>query len=95
MMPREHKDTADHLLDVIVACRLSGIDSKEYQETRCPQVVFQQIAVERMHQDGLQTLVLQLVKFATPKCAFTGATTAAAGQLTSVFVTAARSTFTS
>ena len=27
MMQREHKDTADHLLDVIMASRLSGIDS--------------------------------------------------------------------
>ena len=95
MMQREHKDTADHLLDVIMASRLSGIDSQEHQETRCPQLVYQRIAVERMHQDGFKALTLPLVKFAASKCVFTGATTAAAGQLSSVFATAARSTFTS
>ena len=94
-MSRERRDTTEDHTDVIVDWRLGGIDSQEHQETRCPLDVYQRIAVERMHQDGSQALTLPLAKLPTPKSAFTGVITAAAGQLPSVFATVARSTFTS
>ena len=94
-MPREHKDTTDHHTDVTMDWRLGGTDSQEHQETRCQLVVYQRIAVGRMHQGGSQAVSLPLVKLPTPKSAFTGVITAAAGQLPSAFATVARSTFTS
>ena len=94
-MPREHKDTTEDHTNVIVDWRLGGTDSQEHQETRCPLVVYQRIAVERVHQGGSQVHTLPLAKLPTPKSAFTGVITAAAGQLPSVFATVACSTFTS
>ena len=94
-MLQEHKETTDHLTDVIMDWQLDGTDSLEQRETRCLRLVCQHTAAERMRQGILQELFLLLVKLEVSECAFIGATTAAVGQLLFVSGTAAHSTFTS
>ena len=94
-MLQEHKETTDHLTDVIMDWQLGGTDSQGQRETQCLRLVCQHIAAERMPQGGFKDLVLPLVKLAMSRCAFIGAATAVVGQLTFVSGTAARSTFTS
>ena len=94
-MPPDERRATERLTDVITDWQLDGTDSWDYPEAECLHLVCLSSAAERMRQGGLQALILPLVKFAVLECVFIGVVTAAVGQLTFAFATAARSTFIS
>lgn len=89
-----HRATKE-LSNATGVCVKPGIGSQEAQEGRCLPHVQLSISVARMRRGGSLVVIQQWLKGPSQeKCVFTGQTVAVNGRSTSVFVTAAPSTYT-
>ena len=93
---KEHAAMRVTVTYVTTLCKPNGTDFVELLETKYPPLVYQLTVAVRMRPAGCKEITPPLLKeLSLLKCVFTGVMTAVVGPLTSGFVTATGSSFTS